>query len=188
MTQLKTTTYLKKYFGYSSFRGNQTDIISTILEKKDTVVLMPTGGGKSICFQIPALIFENTTLVISPLISLMKDQVDALNSNGINAAFINSSMDEVERTIVIKKATKNKLKLLYLSPETLVPAMQTWLPDVPIDLIAIDEAHCVSMWGHDFRPEYKQIETLRKRLPHIPFIALTATADKITRKDIEQHL
>lgn len=179
---------LKKYFGYSSFRGNQSDIISNVLEKKDTIVLMPTGGGKSICFQIPALIFKGTTLVISPLISLMKDQVDALNSNGISAAYVNSSMDEIERSLVIQKASNNKLKLLYMSPETLIPSMQTWLNDISISLVAIDEAHCVSMWGHDFRPEYTQIETLRNRLSHIPFVALTATADKITRKDIELHL
>ena len=179
---------LKKYFGYSSFRGNQSDIISNVLAKKDAIVLMPTGGGKSICFQIPALIFEGTTLVISPLISLMKDQVDALNSNGISAAYVNSSMDETERTLVIQKASNNKLKLLYMSPETLIPSMQTWLNDISISLVAIDEAHCVSMWGHDFRPEYTQIEILRNRLSHIPFIALTATADKITRKDIELHL
>jgi len=179
---------LKKYFGYSSFRGNQSDIISNVLEKKDTIVLMPTGGGKSICFQIPALIFKGTTLVISPLISLMKDQVDALNSNGISAAYVNSSMDEIERSLVIQKASNNKLKLLYMSPETLIPSMQTWLNDISISLVAIDEAHCVSMWGHDFRPEYTQIEILRNRLSHIPFVALTATADKITRKDIELHL
>jgi ATP-dependent DNA helicase RecQ len=179
---------LKKYFGYSSFRGNQSDIISNVLAKKDAIVLMPTGGGKSICFQIPALIFEGTTLVISPLISLMKDQVDALNSNGISAAYVNSSMDEIERSLVIQKASNNKLKLLYMSPETLIPSMQTWLNDISISLVAIDEAHCVSMWGHDFRPEYTQIEILRNRLSHIPFIALTATADKITRKDIELHL
>ena len=128
---------LKKYFGYSSFRGNQSDIISNVLAKKDAIVLMPTGGGKSICFQIPALIFEGTTLVISPLISLMKDQVDALNSNGISAAYVNSSMDETERSLVIQKASNNKLKLLYMSPETLIPSMQTWLNDISISLVAI---------------------------------------------------
>jgi ATP-dependent DNA helicase RecQ len=181
-------TLLKKNFGYSNFRGNQSDIISNVLSNKDTIVLMPTGGGKSICFQIPALVFEGTTLVISPLISLMKDQVDALNSNGISAAFVNSSMNDNERNFVIEKASKNKIKLLYMSPETLVPSMQTWLKNVQISLVAIDEAHCISMWGHDFRPEYKQIELLRNSLKSIPFIALTATADKITRKDIEKHL
>ncbi len=186
--ETEALSYLKKYFGYSSFRGNQSEIISNVLAIKDSIVLMPTGGGKSICFQIPALIFEGTTLVISPLISLMKDQVDALKSNGISAAYINSSMDETERSLVIQKASKNKLKLLYMSPETLIPSMQTWLNDISISLVAIDEAHCVSMWGHDFRPEYTQIELLRKRLTQIPFIALTATADKITRKDIELHL
>jgi ATP-dependent DNA helicase RecQ len=169
-------TLLKKNFGYSNFRGNQSDIISNILSNKDTIVLMPTGGGKSICFQIPALVFEGTTLVISPLISLMKDQVDALNSNGISASFVNSSMNDNERNFVIEKASKNKIKLLYMSPETLVSSMQTWLNNVQISLVAIDEAHCISMWGHDFRPEYKQIELLRNSLKSIPFIALTAIA------------
>ena len=179
---------LKSIFGYDNFRDQQEVIIDNVLAKKDSIVLMPTGGGKSICFQIPALLFENLTLVISPLISLMKDQVDALKTNGINAAFFNSSVNELEKNKIISDAKSGNLKLLYLSPETLLPAMNSWINDLSISLIAIDEAHCVSMWGHDFRPEYTQLKSLRAKLSHIPFIALTATADKITRKDIEEHL
>ena len=179
---------LKKKFGFTAFRGDQEDIIESVLSKKDIIVLMPTGGGKSICFQIPALLFDNITLVISPLISLMKDQVDSLNSNGIQAAFINSSMSENDKNQVLSNARNGNIKLLYLSPETLIPAMSSWLNELKISFVAIDEAHCVSMWGHDFRPEYTQLSNLRTRYKDIPFIALTATADKITRKDIETHL
>lgn len=179
---------LKSVFGYDNFRNQQEEIINHVLEKKDGIVLMPTGGGKSICFQIPALLFEHLTVVISPLISLMKDQVDALKTNGVNAAFFNSSVNDQEKNQIILDARSGKLKLLYLSPETLLPAMNSWFKELNISLIAIDEAHCVSMWGHDFRPEYTQLKSLRSKLSSIPFIALTATADKITRKDIENHL
>lgn len=186
----KTTAQkiLKSVFGYDHFRDQQEEIITQILEKKDVIVLMPTGGGKSICFQIPALLFENLTLVISPLISLMKDQVEALKANGIKAEFVNSSLNDHEKFDIITRARSGELKLLYLSPETLLLAMNTWLNELTISLVAIDEAHCVSMWGHDFRPEYTQIKVLRNKLPNTPFVALTATADKITRKDIENHL
>lgn len=180
--QLKTT------FGYDNFRDQQEEIIEHILSKKDTIVLMPTGGGKSICFQIPALIFENLTVVISPLISLMKDQVDALKSNGVKAEFYNSSLSDESKKAIQTKAEKNELKLLYLSPETLFQISSSWLSNLTISLVAIDEAHCVSMWGHDFRPEYTQIKILRNQLKEIPFVALTATADRITRKDIATHL
>lgn len=179
---------LKSVFGYDHFRDQQEEIITQISQKKDVIVLMPTGGGKSICFQIPALLFEDLTLVISPLISLMKDQVEALKANGIKAEFLNSSLSEKEKSEILFRAKSNDLKLLYLSPETLLPAMNTWLNDLKISLVAIDEAHCVSMWGHDFRPEYTQLKILRDKFPNTPFIALTATADKITRKDIENHL
>lgn len=179
---------LKSVFGFDQFRDQQEQIIEHVLLKKDAIVLMPTGGGKSICFQIPALIFEHLTVVISPLISLMKDQVDALKSNGVKAAYFNSSVNEQEKQQIITDAKSGKLKLLYLSPETLLPAMNSWFSDLTLSIVAIDEAHCVSMWGHDFRPEYTQLKVLRNKLSKIPFIALTATADKITRKDIENHL
>ena len=184
--QLKSQ--LKKTFGYDNFRDQQEEIIEHILSKKDTIVLMPTGGGKSICFQIPALIFENLTVVISPLISLMKDQVDALKSNGVKAEFYNSSLSDESKKAIQTKAENNELKLLYLSPETLFQISSSWFRNLTISLVAIDEAHCVSMWGHDFRPEYTQIKILRNQLKEIPFVALTATADRITRKDIATHL
>ncbi len=179
---------LKQIFGYDSFRPDQERIISHILEKKDALVLMPTGGGKSICFQIPALMFDGVALVISPLISLMKDQVESLISNGVEAGYINSSQSEADKNNILQKARDKKLKLLYISPETLVAGMNTWLNELNFSMVAIDEAHCVSMWGHDFRPEYKMIKELRSKWSNIPFVALTATADKITRKDIVQHL
>lgn len=175
---------LKKSFGYDNFRSQQETIIDTVLKGKDCLVLMPTGGGKSICFQIPALIKEGITIVVSPLISLMKDQVESLLSNDINAAFYNSSLSALEEQRVINDVQSGKVKLLYLSPEKLVSATESWLLNANISLVAIDEAHCVSMWGHDFRPEYTQIKDFRNRLSHIPFMALTATADKTTRKDI----
>lgn len=181
-------TVLKRVFGYDTFRPDQERIISHILEKKDALVLMPTGGGKSICFQIPALMFEGTALVISPLISLMKDQVESLVANGVEAGYVNSSQSEAEKNDILLRARENKLKLLYISPETLVAGMNTWLNELRFSMVAIDEAHCVSMWGHDFRPEYTMIKDLRRKWSEIPFVALTATADKITRKDIVQHL
>ncbi len=149
---------------------------------------MPTGGGKSICFQIPALVFNGITIVVSPLISLMKDQVQALKANGIKADFFNSSISAQEENEVINKAIKGDLQLLYLSPEKLISVSNTWLKELNIKLVAIDEAHCVSMWGHDFRPEYTQLRIFRNSLPNVPFMALTATADKSARKDIEQQL
>lgn len=179
---------LKNIFGYDSFRPQQEAIIQHVLEKKDTIVLMPTGGGKSICFQIPALVNEGTTLVISPLISLMKDQVEALKSNGVEAAFFNSSQLEEEKRRIIQKAKNGDYKLLYMAPETLLSIKNGWLSNVNIQLVAIDEAHCVSMWGHDFRPEYTQLANLREVWQNVPFVALTATADKATRKEIETKL
>jgi ATP-dependent DNA helicase RecQ len=181
-------TLLKNVFGYDEFRPLQQEIIDRTLAGKDSFVLMPTGGGKSMCFQIPALCFDGITIVVSPLISLMKDQVQALQSNGIKAAFFNSSISPQEENEVIFKATKDKIKLLYLSPEKLISVSHTWLKKLNIKLVAIDEAHCVSMWGHDFRPEYTQLKAFRNSLPEVPFIALTATADKSARKDIEEQL
>ncbi len=182
------TQILKQKFGYASFRPQQEDIINAVLHQKDTVVLMPTGGGKSICFQLPAIIFEHVTLVISPLISLMKDQVESLRENGIPAAFFNSTLTDIDKEILVNECIEGKVKLLYIAPETLYLIKDTWLKHIKISLVAIDEAHCVSMWGHDFRPEYQKIGELREQFGDIPFIALTATADRITRKDIIKQL
>lgn len=175
---------LKKYFGYDSFRPLQEEIISELLNGKDAMVLMPTGGGKSLCFQIPALMLEGTALIISPLISLMKDQVDALRTNGISASFINSSMSRDEETAEIEKCLRGEIKLLYLSPERAMADLTGWLAQLKVSLIAIDEAHCVSQWGHDFRPVYKVLHQLRESFSNAPLITLTATADKLTRIDI----
>ncbi|SDR71991.1 ATP-dependent DNA helicase RecQ [Polaribacter sp. KT25b] len=184
----QTHTILKNVFGYDNFRPLQEEIINRTLEGKDSFVLMPTGGGKSICFQIPALVFDGITIVISPLISLMKDQVQALKSNGIKADFFNSSISPQEENEVINKAMNGELQLLYLSPEKLISVSNTWLKELNIKLVAIDEAHCVSMWGHDFRPEYTQLKIFRNSIPDVPFMALTATADKSARIDIQEQL
>lgn len=176
---------LQTQFGYSSFRLEQEAIISAVLQQKDTFVLMPTGGGKSLCYQIPALILDGVTIVISPLIALMKDQVDALRLNGISAAFLNSTQSASEQDEVLEKVQSKALKLLYLAPES------TFLKKIssfPVSLIAIDEAHCISHWGHDFRPEYLSLAHVKRAMPHIPVIALTATADHLTRKDVVEKL
>ncbi len=179
---------LKKYFGYDSFRSQQEEIIETALSNADSLVLMPTGGGKSLCFQIPALILPGTAIVVSPLISLMKDQVDALNGNGISAAFLNSSQTFEEQQHILNACHHQKIKLLYVSPEKLISDINIINQACKINLFAIDEAHCISSWGHDFRPEYTQLGFLRERFNHVPFMALTATADKVTRKDIVKQL
>ena len=179
---------LEQVFGYKQFRPLQEDIIRRTISGKDSLVLMPTGGGKSICFQIPALCLEGITIVVSPLISLMKDQVQALQSNGVKASFFNSSLSPFEVNEVIQNALNGQTKILYLSPEKLIAVKDTWLKQLSVSLVAIDEAHCVSMWGHDFRKEYTQLNSFRKSLAHVPFIALTATADKSTRVDIIEQL
>lgn len=179
---------LKTYFGYDSFRPLQEEIIRHILSGNDALVLMPTGGGKSICYQLPALLREGTAVVVSPLISLMKDQVEALCANGINAGALNSSNDETENAALRRACTEGKLKLLYISPEKLLAETNYLLRDMHVSLFAIDEAHCISQWGHDFRPEYAQMGFLHEMFPNIPIIALTATADKITREDIIRQL
>ncbi|WP_299122385.1 DNA helicase RecQ [uncultured Tenacibaculum sp.] len=178
---------LKSNFGYDSFRLEQQKIIENILNKRDTLVIMPTGGGKSICYQLPALFFKDITLVISPLIALMKDQVDSLKANGIPATYYNSSQSAEEQQKVFDAIVNKTVKLVYVAPESL-PLLQNILTQSYISCIAIDEAHCISAWGHDFRPSYKQLSFLKKSLPDVPIVALTATADKATQEDILEQL
>ncbi len=180
---------LKKHFGFQAFRPLQEEIISHVLQKQDTLVLMPTGGGKSLCFQLPALMVDGVTVVISPLISLMKDQVDALCANGIAAAFINSTLDAETIRQVQTQAETGTLKILYLAPERLaLPYFREWLQAIPVAYIAVDEAHCISEWGHDFRPDYRNLIQLRQDFPDVPVIALTATATERVRDDIVRQL
>lgn len=180
---------LKKYFGYDSFRPLQEDIIQNIAEGNDTLVLMPTGGGKSICYQLPALTLNGMAVIISPLIALMKDQVDGLIQNGISAAYLNSSLTETERQAVLEKINSQSLDLLYVSPEKLLNSeIFTLLKQINLCLFAIDEAHCVSDWGHDFRPEYKELHHIKKHFQNIPIVALTATADSTIKSDILEFL
>ncbi len=182
---------LKNSFGYDSFRMNQQAAIECVLAKNDCVVLMPTGGGKSLCYQIPAMLSDGLTVVISPLIALMKDQVDALKNNGVEAEFLNSSQTSREQAEVFQRVKSGQTKLLYVAPERLLQSGDLFidfLKNINISLFAIDEAHCISSWGHDFRPEYIQLGKLKRYFPEIPVIALTATADKLVRKDIFERL
>ncbi|WP_366183465.1 DNA helicase RecQ [Flavobacterium ovatum] len=178
---------LKDNFGFEKFRPNQEKIINSILTGKDALAIMPTGGGKSICFQLPALLFPGITIVISPLIALMKDQVDSLKANGIEACYINSSQSSVEQQAHIENIISQKIKLVYVAPESL-SYLENTFKQITVSLIAIDEAHCISSWGHDFRPAYTNLGYLKKRFPSTPILALTATADKATREDISQQL
>ena len=179
---------LKHYFGYNSFRNNQEAIIDHVMAGHNALVLMPTGGGKSICYQIPALAMEGTAIVVSPLISLMKDQVETLKANGIEAAALNSDSSNEADTIVRRKCISGDIKLLYMSPEKLLTETPYLLSHIRISLFAIDEAHCISQWGHDFRPDYAQLGLLHEHFPSVPIMALTATADKVTRHDILEQL
>lgn len=189
MNEEKLLSTLKQYFGYDSFRPHQQEIIETALNGSDSFVLMPTGGGKSICYQLPALLREGLTVVVSPLIALMKDQVEALKANGISAAFLNSSLSGVQQQEVESKALSGELKLLYVSPEKVLSSgFFSFMRSAKVSFFAIDEAHCISAWGHDFRPEYTQLALLKKSFPEATVMALTATADKVTRNDIVKQL
>ncbi|NLX50643.1 MAG: DNA helicase RecQ [Deltaproteobacteria bacterium] len=180
---------LKKYFGYDRFYPLQAEIIDHVRAGKSALVLMPTGGGKSVCFQIPAVMARGVTVVISPLIALMKDQVDGLQANGISAAFLNSTQTEEESRDVYRRCLAGDVKLLYLSPERLsAPGTAGFLRKLDLTLFAVDEAHCISSWGHDFRPDYLKLSLLREQFPSVPLLALTATADRVIRRDILRQL
>ncbi len=179
---------LKRYFGYDSFRPYQREIIENTLQGRSSLVLMPTGGGKSLCYQLPALMKDGTAIVISPLISLMRDQVRQLRCNGIYAVALNSCEDEMDPMALQRECQDGLVKLIFLSPERLMVELSRLLRSIHISLIAVDEAHCISQWGHDFRPEYSQLGVLRQTFPNVPIIALTATADKVTRFDILNQL
>src|SRR5690348_17333713 len=180
---------LKRHFGYDRFRPLQEEIIRHVLDGKDCLALMPTGGGKSLCFQMPSLVTGGLTIVVSPLIALMKDQVDQLRTNGVPAAYINSTLDGAEIETVKREALAGQLRLLYVAPERLAtPDFRTFLSKLDVKLVAIDEAHCVSAWGHDCRPEYRNLTVRRTEFPNVPTIALTATATMEVRQDIIRQL
>ncbi|MDV2482053.1 DNA helicase RecQ [Methanoculleus sp. Wushi-C6] len=180
---------LERYFGYTSFLPHQEEIVDAVLARKDVLAVMATGGGKSLCYQLPALVFEGLTVVVSPLIALMKDQVDSLRANGVAAATINSSLGYGEQKIIERVILEGRIRLLYVSPERAVqPAFLSLLSRADVRLIAIDEAHCISMWGHNFRPEYRRLRVLKERFPRVPVIALTATAIPAVQDDIVAEL
>lgn len=181
---------LKHYFGYDNFRLYQEEVIVTALKGHDSLVIMPTGGGKSICYQIPAMIFDGVTVVVSPLIALMKDQVDSLKANGVPAEFLNSSLSYVAQKSIIQRVRSGEVKILYVAPERISEegSLAALTGDIKVSLIAIDEAHCISHWGHDFRPDYLVLGNLKSQFPNVPVMALTASADQITRDDIAKQL
>ncbi|HET6226075.1 MAG TPA: RecQ family ATP-dependent DNA helicase, partial [Bacteroidia bacterium] len=194
MLEVETSLHdcLQKFFGFDSFKGQQEEIITSLLEGKDTFVIMPTGGGKSMCYQLPALLSEGTAIIISPLIALMKNQVDALrnfgNEEGI-AHFLNSSLTKAEITKVKKDITDGKTKLLYVAPESLTKVDNVaFFNEIKISFFAIDEAHCISEWGHDFRPEYRRLRHIIEQIGKVPIIALTATATPKVQQDIQKNL
>jgi ATP-dependent DNA helicase RecQ len=184
----KALAVLKRFYGYDSFFPMQIDVISHVMNGGDCVVLMPTGGGKSICYQIPALLSEGCAIIVSPLLALMKDQVDGLIANGIPAAAVNSQQSDAQNREIIEQVYAGRIKLLYISPERLITEVENWSSSMRISLIAIDEAHCISQWGHDFRPEYTKLSILKERFKNVPIMALTATADRLTRDDISRQL
>jgi len=189
MNNLTAKNILKSFFGYDKFYENQEEIIQDVISGRNVFILMPTGGGKSICYQIPAMILNGIGIVISPLIALMQDQVDALKQIGIRADFINSTLSMNNTRAVEKRILSNEIDLLYVAPERLMTEnFLNLLRKVNLSLFAIDEAHCVSQWGHDFRPEYMQLSRLSEEFPGVPRIALTATADPITKKEIVKKL
>ena len=189
MRNKKLHDILKSTFGHSSFRLKQREVIDSILDGQDTLAIMPTGGGKSLCYQVPALYNEGVTLVVSPLISLMRDQVMSLNEFKVKACFLNSAQSWDERQEAEKDILEGKTKLVYVSPEGILsPKVFELLQKVSVDLIAIDEAHCVSQWGHEFRTDYTRLGELKQLFPGVPLLALTATADEKTRGDIAHQL
>ena len=188
-TKITASRILKDYYGFDAFRSQQEDIVNDLVAGKDLLVLMPTGGGKSICYQIPAIMRAGVGIVVSPLIALMEDQVAAMKLQGIRAAYYNSSLSSTEARLVLAQLHNNELDLLYIAPERLLSeSFLERLQECPLALFAIDEAHCISQWGHDFRPEYAALGLLKSHFPHVPIIALTATADLQTQQDIVRKL